>query len=164
LTKWTSAGVKGTTKLLGVAAEDTKSYAVAILTATNIWLAGKTKGNLGGETLSGREDQFIYQLVAPMAAVDSSAADYRQKVIAITSIVAGALIISAIMYFVMMHLFAATTVTATATATTIATATPTPTQPETELKGHHEKEVDPDLSQVNIGIGENGAEPEPTQV
>ncbi len=62
IVKYNSDGVKQWTRLLGIPGEDTVSYKIKCfknLTNTYLYITGNTKGNLGGETLTGTSDLFI---------------------------------------------------------------------------------------------------------
>ena len=61
VTKYDGAGTKLFTKQLGVAGVDTSGISVAADETSNVYVAGWTKGNLDGKTLTGTTDFFVAQ-------------------------------------------------------------------------------------------------------
>ena len=59
LVKYDSSGTMQFTRLIGVAGSDTKGRGVALDSSGNIFVVGRTEGNLGGETLTGSKDAFL---------------------------------------------------------------------------------------------------------
>ncbi len=59
VTKYNSSGVKQYTKQLGVSGANTNGYSVATDASGNVYVAGKTGGNLDGNALIGAVDSFV---------------------------------------------------------------------------------------------------------
>jgi hypothetical protein len=59
VTKYNSSGVKQFTKQSGVSGALTSASAVATDTSGNVFVVGKTNGNLDGNVLTGRDDLFV---------------------------------------------------------------------------------------------------------
>ncbi|WP_025179727.1 SBBP repeat-containing protein [Leptospira interrogans] len=59
VTKYDTGGNKQWTRLLGVAGQITQANGVAFDSSGNIYLTGRTSGNLDGQTLSGIQDLFV---------------------------------------------------------------------------------------------------------
>lgn len=58
--KYDSSGTKLWTRLIGVSGQETTGYGITIgNNGDNIYLTGKTSGNLDGETLTGAQDVFV---------------------------------------------------------------------------------------------------------
>ena len=58
ITKYDPDGTKLWTRLLGVAGAGTSGEAIASDTANNVYVTGRTYGNLDGQTLTGTQDMF----------------------------------------------------------------------------------------------------------
>ncbi|ENO70439.1 beta-propeller repeat protein [Leptospira interrogans serovar Valbuzzi str. Valbuzzi] len=59
VTKYDTGGNKQWTRLLGVAGQITQANGVAFDSSGNIYLTGRTSGNLDGQALSGTQDLFV---------------------------------------------------------------------------------------------------------
>ncbi|MBO8014153.1 SBBP repeat-containing protein, partial [Leptospira interrogans] len=59
VTKYDTGGNKQWTRLLGVAGQITQGNGVAFDSSGNIYLTGRTSGNLDGQALSGIQDLFV---------------------------------------------------------------------------------------------------------
>jgi len=57
--KYNSEGIKQFTRLLGVAAKETRSYGVTTDASGNVFVAGYTEGSLDGNALTGSRDFFV---------------------------------------------------------------------------------------------------------
>jgi outer membrane protein assembly factor BamB len=59
ITKYDSTGTKQWTRQLGATTRGTYADGITVDSSGNIFLAGNTNGNLGGNTLTGNQDSFI---------------------------------------------------------------------------------------------------------
>ncbi len=57
--KYNTLGVKQWTRLLGVAAGNSRAGSVSVDSSGNVYVAGYTDGNLDGQTKTGTEDLFV---------------------------------------------------------------------------------------------------------
>ena len=64
LTKYDSAGNKQFTRLMGAIGKTTTAKAIVIDAADNIYLAGHTRGAIGGQTPSGNQDMLLMKFDA----------------------------------------------------------------------------------------------------